>query len=184
MKLVYKQFSLISNQELAQFISGDTIEIIRDGRILLNREQKKSLVDGLTRYYEKACEWDNHGRYTSEYLLIELCKRKDFDMANRLYYWLQQISHRSIDFENMLQISFQYGNLALINTLSAYELITQITDRMKYSYAHKRLIYDSWGDKLALKWEYEPYIKEECIGKELCDFIHDQIDNHSSKYCL
>lgn len=183
-QLIYKQLSIVPREELIQLISLDFNEVVREDVILLDSMQKNMLIEGLEKYYQSATEWDNHGRYTSEYLLTELCKRKDYSLANKVYYWLYNLSYRAIDFDNMLQISFQYGNLELIKSISPFELITKITDRMEYSSTHKCLTYDPWGDKLALKWEYEPYIKEECIGKEMCEFILDQITNHSGKYCI
>jgi len=183
-QLIYRQLSLSTREELIQLISADSREVVLGDMILLDSSQKEIIVNGLSKYYNYATEWDNHGRYSSEFLLSELCRKNEHSLANKVYYWLQSLSHRSIDIDNMLQISFQYGNLEFIKSISPYELITKITDRMEYSYTQKCLIYDPWGDKLAIRWEYEPYIKEECIGKEMCEFILDQINNHSGRYCI
>lgn len=82
----------------------------------------------------------------------------------------------------MLLLSFEYGNIEFINRWDLWSLVNDITDRFRYSYAFNRLEFDSWGDVLRLKWNFEPYVKPENIGKELYDKIIDQIENHSQNY--
>ena len=110
-------------------------------------------------------------------------KVKDFCKANYIYDFSQR--HRfytGFDDEDMLSLSFEYGNIEFINRWDLWSLVNDITDRFRYSYAFKCLEFDRWGDVLRLKWNFEPYVKPENIGKELYDKIIDQIENHSQNY--
>lgn len=75
-QLIYRQLSLSTREELIQLISADSREVVLGDMILLDSSQKEIIVNGLSKYYNYATEWDNHGRYSSEFLLSELCRKK------------------------------------------------------------------------------------------------------------
>lgn len=99
-----------------------------------------------------------------------------FDRARELCLYIGE--------EDMLEASFRYGNIEYINRWDLWNLVNTITERFKYSHAFARLEYDSRGDILKFKWNFEPYVKPENIGNEMYHKIMDEIENHSSRYCI
>lgn len=186
-KDVLDLLSLIMSLPESEFHSlfESKTDLIRDGRVLLFYHDKLKIYALVKSYYNKRGYQSPFDRAMEpiKVALENSLKVKDFCKANYIYDFSQcHRFHTGFYDEDMLLLSFEYGNIEFINRWDLWSLVNDITDRFRYSYAFNRLEFDSRGDVLRLKWNFEPYVKPENIGKELYDKIIDQIENHSQNY--
>lgn len=175
---VYKCISYLPETEFYGLFEPNQ-DLVRGERVLLTREDKTKILVAIKLYYRNRGYQSPLDRDPFKIVIEDLLKNKEFERVNYLY---TESPFKYISKEDMLELSFKYGNTKYINHLSLWELVSEITDTFRYSHALGRLEYDSWGDVLRLKWNFEPHIKPENIGQELYDKIMDQIENHSSSY--
>ena len=152
------------------------MDLIRDGRVLLFYHDKLKIYALVKSYYNKRGYQSSFDRAKEpiEVALENSLKVKDFCKANYIYDFSKR--HRfytGFDDEDMLSLSFKYGNIEFINRWDLWSLVNDITERFEF---------DRRGNVLCLKWNFQPYVKPENIGKELYDKIIDQIENHSQNY--
>lgn len=175
---VYKCFAYLPKSEFYALFEPNQ-NLVRDGRILLSYDDKIKILTALRMYYRTRGYQSPFDREPFKIVIEELLKNKEYKRVNYLYF---ESSFRYISKEDMLELSFEYGNTEFINHWSLWELVNEITETFRYSHTLDRLECDSWGDVLRLKWNFEPHVKPENIGQELYDKIIDQIENHSSSY--
>lgn len=152
------------------------MDLIRDGRVLLFYHDKLKIYALVKSYYNKRGYQSYFDRAMDpiKVALENSLKVKDFCKANYIYDFSQ--CHRfytGLNDEDMLSLSFEYGNIEFINRWDLWSLVNDITERFEF---------DRRGNVLCLKWNFQPYVKPENIGKELYDKIIDQIENHSQNY--
>lgn len=174
---VYKCFAFLPETEFYNLFEQNQ-DLVRGERVLLTREDKIKILIAIKLYYRNRGYQSPFDREPFKIVIEDLLKSQKFERVNYLF----SESPFNISKEDMLELSFKYGNTEYINRWSLWELVNEITDTFRYSHALGRLEYDSWGDVLRLKWNFEPHIKPENIGQELYDKIMDQIENHSSSY--
>ena len=152
------------------------MDLIRDGHVLLFYHDKLKIYALVKSYYNKRGYQSSFDRAMDpiEVALEKALKVKDFCKANYIYDFSKR--HRfytGFDDEDMLSLSFKYGNIEFINRWDLWSLVNDITERFEF---------DRRGNVLCLKWNFQPYVTPENIGKELYDKIIDQIENHSQNY--
>lgn len=152
------------------------MDLIRDGRVLLFYHDKIKIYALVKSYYNKRGYQSSFDRAMDpiEVALEKALKVKDFCKANYIYDFSKR--HRfytGLNDEDMLSLSFEYGNIEFINRWDLWSLVNDITERFEF---------DRRGNVLCLKWNFQPYVTPENIGKELYDKIIDQIENHSQNY--
>ena len=172
----------LPSNEFYSFISDDTNNIFRDGELIASVEDCKFLINGLQRFQHERGYRSPLDKDPGIEFINNLLKDKEFDKANKAYYWLRKKCSYYIDDEKILELSFQYGNMKYLYTFSLWELVHKITEPYSYSYYYKCYQPDRFGNTLKLKWNFERYVSPEYIGIELYNKIIDQIENHSSNY--
>lgn len=151
-------------------------DLIRNGRVLLSYFDKLKIYFSVKDYYV------NHSSFEIDkepikIILVKLMKMKEYKKANFIY----DFPNRMLFFTNfieydMLQLSFMYGNIEFIKRWDLWSLVHTITENYGYSNFYERLVPDSDGDILQLRWDFETYVKPENIGQELYEQIINQIE--------
>lgn len=154
-------------------------DLIRNGRVLLSYFDKLRIYFSVKDYYVNHSSFDKD-KEPIKIILVKLMKMKEYKKANFIY----DFPNRMLFFTNfieydMLQLSFMYGNVEFIKRWDLWSLVHTITENYCYSYFYERLVPDSDGDILQLRWDFEPYVKPENIGQELYEQIINQIEKYN-----
>ena len=181
-KSVFDFLAYLPDEEFYIITSNGEREIYRNGKLIASEDVINAIIKGLKKCVNGNYNYTLHSEL-SKYLISNLLEKKENDKAIEAYYWLHRLGYDFDEYE-MLKLSFIYGNVKFISSFNPRDLIFNISEPAKYSYYYKKLVPDSFGDKLCLKWEFEPYVTEENIGKELYSYIKGQIDNNSASYIL
>lgn len=173
---IFNQIASLSDVEFYALFESKS-DLIRNGRILLSYFDKLKIYFSVKNYYI------NHSSFEKEpikFVVQNLMKMKDYIKANYIYDFSQRILlFTSFNEDDMLQLSFMYGNIEFVKRWDIWNLVHTITERVSYSSFYKRLVPDSDGDILQLRWNFEPYVKPENIGQELYEQITEQIKKYS-----
>ena len=151
-------------------------DLIRNGRVLLSYFDKLKIYFSVKDYYVNHSSFEKD-KEPIKIILVKLMKMKEYKKANFIY----DFPNRMLSFTNfieydMLQLSFMYGNIEFIKRWDLWSLVHSITENNCYSNFYERLVPDSDGDILQLRWDFEPYVKPENIGQELYEQIINQIE--------
>lgn len=179
---IFKLITCLPNSEFYSLFESKS-DLIRNGRVLLFYYDKLKILASVKAYYSNRGYQSPFNLEPIEAIINILLKTKDFNKANYIYDFSRKILVFTGFYDNdMLELSFQYGNIEYIKRSDLWTLVHIITERFSYSYTYKRLEPDMTGDILQLRWNFEPYVKPENIGQELYEQIIDQIENHSQSY--
>lgn len=181
---IYKLIALLPITEVRSLFE-DKSDLVRNGRLLISYKDKLGMLVSIRGYYHTRGYQSPFDREPYKTAMEYLLQSGDLYKANYIYN-ASLNKHYNFGFreDDMLELSFEYGNIEFINTFDLWTLVGKITDIVKYSHAFNRYEYDRWGDELIINWKYEPYVKPEIIGQELYNKIIDQIQNHKSSYIL
>lgn len=178
-------YNLIVSLPDAEFYSlfESKSDLIRNGRVLLSYRDKFKIFFSIRTYYKKRVYKPSFDIEPIRVILENLMRTKNFSKANYIYdFFKSNFLFTGFYKDDMLLLSFEYGDIEYIKRWDIRNLINYITDRFSYSVGFNELVFDRRGNVLCLKEDFEPYVTPENIGKELYNQIIDQIKNHSSKY--